>query len=190
MGKESEAKDTGRWKNSVKAGLAASGFITAIIVVIAVCFVFGIDMATVGIVLAIAILVLAGIPLAIFAIRGTVRENADIRDENATCQPIMKRYWSGRNTKRLVSDYEEWTKGEHSSYSRVHFAGEVIGELQDAKQYEEALRLLDDLEKIDMKPRERYDYETYRDQARPQLLEGIEKEKKRAEERARNKNLK
>ena len=70
MGKESEAKDTGRWKNSVKAGLAASGFITAIIVVIAVCFVFGIDMATVGIVLAIAILVLAGIPLAIFAIRG------------------------------------------------------------------------------------------------------------------------
>ena len=102
----------------------------------------------------------------------------------------MKRYWSSRNTKRLVSDYEEWTKGEHSSYSRVHFAGEVIGELQDAKQYEEALRLLDDLEKIDMKPRERYDYETYRDQARPQLLEGIEKEKKRAEERARNKNLK
>ena len=190
MGKESEAKDTGRWKNSVKAGLAASGFITAIIVVIAVCFVFGIDMATVGIVLAIAILVLAGIPLAIFAIRGTVRENADIRDENATCQPIMKRYWSSRNTKRLVSDYEEWTKGEHSSYSRVHFAGEVIGELQDAKQYEEARRLLDVLEKIDMKPRERYDYETYRDRARPQLLEGIEKEKKRAEERARNKNLK
>lgn len=41
-----------------------------------------------------------------------------------------------------------------------------------------------------MKPRERYDYETYRDRARPQLLEGIEKEKKRAEERARNKNLK
>ena len=46
MGKENGTKDTSRWKNSVKAGLAASGFITAIIVVVAVCFVFGIDMAT------------------------------------------------------------------------------------------------------------------------------------------------
>lgn len=40
-----------------------------------------------------------------------------------------------------------------------------------------------------MKPRERYDYENYRDKVRPQLLEGIEKEEKHAEERARNKNL-
>ena len=188
MGKESKTKE-GKWTKSLKAGLAMSGFITAVIVVIAICFIFNIDMATVGIWLAIGILVVAGVPLAVFMIRGTAKENADIRDENATCQPIMKRYWSSRNTKRLVSDYEEWTRGEHSSYSRVHFGAEVIGELQDAKQYEEALRLLDELGGVEMKARERYDYDNYRNQARPQLLEGIEKEEKRALERARNKNL-
>ena len=189
MGKESEAKE-GKWSKSLRAGLAMSGFVTAVIVVIAICFIFKIDMATVGIWLAIGILVVVGIPLIVFVFRGTTKENADIRDENATCQPIMKRYWSGRDTKRLVSDYEEWTKGEHSSYSRVHFGGEVIGELQDAKEYKEALRLLDELGTIEMKPRERYDYDNYREQARPQLLEGIEKQEKRALERARNKNLK
>lgn len=190
MGKKSETKETSKWANSLKMGLAASGFITAVIVVIAICFIFEIDMATVGVAVAIGILLVVGIPLLIFMVRGTAQENASIRDENATCQPIMKRYWNGHNTKRLIADYEEWTKGEHSSYSRVHFGAEVIGELQDAKEYEEALRLLDELENVEMKARERYDYDTYRDQARPQLLEGIEKEKKRAEERARNKNLK
>lgn len=190
MSKKNETQETGgKWSNALKTGLAASGFITAVIVVIAICFVFGLDMQTVGIALAIGILVVVGIPLIIFMVRGTARENADIRDENATCQPIMRKYWKSHNTNTLVKEYEEWTKGEHSSYTRVHFAGEVIGELQDAKQYEEALRLLDELESVEMKARERYDYETYRDQARPQLLEGIETEKKRAEERARNKNL-
>lgn len=190
MAKKSEAQESSKWSRALKTGLAASGFITAVIVVIAICFIFKLDMQTVGVVVAVVILVAFGVPLLVFVIRGTVRENADIRDENATCQPIMKRYWSSRNTKRLVSDYEEWTRGEHSSYSRVHFAGDVIGELQDAKQYEEALRLLEELDSVEMKMRERYDYETYRDQVKPQLLEGIEKEKKRAEERARNKNLK
>lgn len=190
MAKKNETQETSKWSKSLRAGLAASGFITAIIVVIAICFVFKIDMATVGIWLAIGILVVVGIPLLIFVVRGTTKENKDIRDENETCQPIMRNYWRTHNTKRLVSDYEEWTRGEHSSYSRVHFGAEVIGELQDAKQYEEALRLLDELAEVNMTGRERYDYDTYREQARPQLLEGIEKEKKRAEERARNKNLK
>lgn len=190
MAKKIETQEGGKWSQAMKTGLTASGFITAIIVVVAICFVFGIDMATIGVVLAIGILLIVGIPLVIFMIRGTTKENKDIRDENATCQPIMKSYWRTHNTRKLVSDYEEWTRGEHSSYSRVHFGAEVIGELQDAKQYEEALRLLDELGSIEMKPRERYDYDTYCDQARPQLLEGIEVEKKRAAERARNKNLK
>ncbi len=190
MGKKNETQEPSKWSKAVKAGLAASGFITAIIVTVAICIIFKLDLQTVGIVVAVVILVAFGVPLLVFMIRGTSRENADIRDENATCQPIMKRYWSSHNTRRLVSDYEEWTRGEHSSYSRVHFAGEVVGELQDAKAYEEALRILDSLEDMEMTARERYDYETYRDQARPQLVEGIEKEKKRAAERARNKNLK
>ncbi len=188
MSKASKATDEtkqSKLRKSLKTGLTATGFITAIIVVLVVCYAFKVDIQFVAISLAIVIGLLVGVPLVIHALR----ENNDIKDENATCAPIMKRYWSSKNTKRLISDYEEWTKGEHSSYSRVHFGGEVIGELQDAKQYEEALRLLDELGEIEMKPRERYDYENYRDQVRPQLLESIEKEKKRAEERARNKNL-
>lgn len=190
MAKESGKREKGSWKKNLKTSIAASGFVTAIVLVLVLGFAFGVDLQTVGIVMAVAIFILAGVPLAYFAIRGTARDNEYIRDENATCQPIMKKYWNSHNTKNLVKDYEEWTKGEHSSYTRVHFGGDVIGELQDAKQYEEALRLLDELGNIEMTARERYDYETYREKARPQLLEGVEQEKKRAEERARNKNLK
>lgn len=185
MVKSSGGKQQGNLKNSVKTGLAATGFITAIIVVLVICYIFGIDIQMVAIGLAIVIGLVVGIPLALHA----VRENNDVRDENATCQPIMKKYWSGGSTKALIEDYDAWTKGEHSSYSRVHFGGDVVGELQEAKAYDEALRILDELENIEMKSRERYDYENYRDKVRPQLLEGIEKEKRHAEERARNKNL-
>lgn len=175
-----------RWSRSVRTGLSATGFITAVLVVLFVCFYFGVDMQSVAVALAIIIGLAVGIPLFLFA----SRENTDVKDENETCKPIMAKYKASHSTKNLIADYEEWTRGEHSSYSRVHFGGDVVGELQDAREYEEALRILDELGNVDMKPRERYDYENYRNAARPQLLEGIEKEKKRAEERARNKNLK
>ena len=188
MSKANKATDEtkqSKLRKSLKTGLTATGFITAIIVVLVVCYAFKVDIQFIAISLAIVIGLLVGVPLVIHALR----ENNDIKDENATCQPIMKKYWNSHNTKVLVAEYEEWTKGEHSTYSRVHFGGDIVAELQEAKEYEEALRILDSLGNIDMKARERYDYENYRDQVRPQLLESIEKEKKRAEERARNKNL-
>ena len=185
MARKNSEQSEGKLKKSIRTGIAATGFITAVIVVLVICYIFEVDIQFVAIGLAIVIGLFVGVPLIVFA----MRENTDVKDENATCQPIMKKYWKSRSTKGLVDDYEEWTKGEHSSYSRVHFAGDVIGELYDAKEYEEALRILDELNGIEMKARERYDYENFRDQIRPQILEGIEKEKKRAEERARNKNL-
>ena len=185
MAKSNDEQRQSKLSKSLKTGLTATGFITAIIVVLVVCYIFKIDIQFVAIGLAIIIGLFVGMPLVIHA----VRENNDIKDENATCQPIMRKYWNGHSTKILVEEYEEWKKGEHSSYSRVHFGGDVVGELQDAKEYEEALRILDDLDSIDMKARERYDYENYRDQVRPQLLEGIEKRQRQAEERVRNKNL-
>lgn len=185
MGKASNAKQQGKMKKSVKTGLTATGFVTAVIVVFVICFFFGIDMQVLAIGFVIVVGLGVGVPLFVHALR----ENNDVHDENETCQPIMRKYWNGGSAKVLVEDYDEWTKGEHSSYSRVHFGGDVVAELQDAKEYEAALRILDELEGIQMKSRERYDYENYRDRVRPQLLEGIEKEKRRAEERARNKNL-
>jgi pentatricopeptide repeat protein len=85
-------------------------------------------------------------------------------------------------------DEQHISLAEHPEEPWEHIL--MLAALCNAKQYEEALRLLDELGEIEMKPRERYDYDTYREQARPQLLEGIEVEKKRAAERARNKNLK
>lgn len=185
MGKSSGNQQQGKLKSSVKTGLAATGFVTAILVVFALCLLFRVDMRMIVVGLVVVVGLGLGIPLAIHALR----ENTDIKDENETCQPIMRKYHASHSTKILIEEYEEWTKGEHSSYSRVHFGGDVVGELQEAKEYEEALRILDELNNVPMKSRERYDYENYRDKVRPQLLEGIEKEKKLADERARNKNL-
>jgi hypothetical protein len=185
MSKSKEVQKQSKWGKAAKTGIAATGFVTAVLVVLVICYMFGIEIQFLAVALAIVLVIVVGLPLLIHALR----ENNDIKDENETCQPIMRKYWSRHSTKDLIADYEEWTKGEHSSYSRVHFGGDVVAELQEAKEYEEALRILDELGNIDMKARERYDYDNYREKVRPQLLEGIETEKKRAEERARNKNL-
>ena len=184
-GKAKEEQKQGRWGKALKNGLAATGFITAVIVVFIICILFEIDLKVMAVAVALVVFFAIGLPIFIHA----MRENNDVADENETCQPIMKKYWEKRNAKTLIKEYWEWTEGEHSTYSRVHFCGDVVAELQEAKEYEAALEILDSLESIDMKARERYDYENYRDAVRPQLLESIEKEEKRASERARNKNL-
>lgn len=185
MSKENGKLNKGKLKKSVRTGIAAGGFVTAILIVMLICFVFQVDLGTVGVGLLVVVVIVAGIPLFLFA----MRDNNDIKDENATCQPILEKYRNSRNAQGLVNDYNKWVKGEHSSYSRVHFGGDVVAELRDAEEYEAALKILDSLESIDMKARERYDYENFRDAVRPELVEAIEKKELHAEERARNKNL-
>lgn len=82
-------------------------------------------MQAVAIGLAVTVGLVIGIPLAIFALR----ENNDVKDENETCKPIIDKYQKSHNAKALIADYETWTKGKHSSYSRVHFGGDVVAEL-------------------------------------------------------------
>lgn len=185
MAKSNNVKEEGKLKRSVKNGLAATGFVTAVIVVLFVCFVLRVDMQMMIAALAIVLVLVVGLPLFIHS----VRENNDEQDENETCRPILQDFEKHHSTKKLVDDYHAWTEGEHSSYSRVHFGGDVVYALQGAKAYEEALEILYELGNLDMKGRERYDYEMYREKVEPELLEGIETEKKRLEERARNKNL-
>ena len=186
MSKSNDAKSQGKWAKSIKTGLTATGFITAVLVVLVICYIFEVDMKAIAAGLAMVLIFVVGLPLFLHA----RRENNDANDERETCRPILLNFEKHRSTKKLVDDYNAWTRGEHSTYTRVHFGGDVVYALQGEKAYEEALEILHGLEDIEMKPRERYDYETYRDQVEPQLLEGIEKEQKRAEERARNKNLK
>ena len=186
MSKKISEQSRGRMRKAFRNGLAATGFITAIIVVLIICFVFKVNLQTMAVGLAILLVLVAGVPLAIHAIR----EDRDTKDIHETCQPILKAYEKHKSPEKLIKDYYDWCEGEHGTYARVHFGGDVVYELQGAKKYEEALRILDEIGQIDMKARERYDYENYRDAVKPQLMEGIEKEKKRAEERSRNKNLK
>ena len=185
MGKSNNEKSQSKLSKSIKTGLTATGFITAVLVVLVICFIFGVNMQLMAGALAIVLVIVVGLPLLLHS----VRENNDRKDEHETCRPILQTFEKHGSVKKLVDDYRAWQQGEHSSYTRVHFGGDIVYALQGAKAYEEALEILDELEGIDMKARERYDYETYRDQVRPDLLEGIEKEEKRAEERARNKNL-
>ena len=182
---EKESKG-GKWSKSIKTGLTATGFITAVLVVLVICFIFEVDIKFLAVGLAIVLVLVVGLPLFLHS----VRENNDRSDEQETCRPIIQEFEKRQNVDKLIAEYRAWQKGEHSTYLRVHFGGDVVYALQGAKAYDEALEILHELGEIEMKGRERYDYETYRDQVEPQLLEGIEKEKKRAAERARNKNLK
>jgi len=187
MSKVSGNQPQSRWRRSVKTGLAATGFITAVILVMFICFTFRVDIRVLVAALAVILVIGVGLPLFLYVARG----NNDRDDENKTCKPILQSFEKHKSTDKLIADYRAWQQGEHTTYVRVHFGGDVVYALQGAKAYEEALEILKELEGIQgMKARERYDYETYRDQVTPELLEGIETEKKRAEERARNKNLK
>lgn len=186
MAKAKDAKSQSKLKNSIRTGLTATGFITAVLVVLLVCFLFRVDMQVMIGALATVLVIAVGLPLFIHA----SRENNDQKDEHETCKPILESFEKHKSTDRLIADYRKWTEGEHSTYTQVHFGGDIVYALQGAKAYEEALQILHELEPINMKARERYDYETYREKVEPELLEGIEKEKKHAEERARNKNLK
>ena len=186
MAKKNDKQTQSRWRRSLKTGLSATGFITAVIVVLVLCFMFKVDLRAIIAFVVVALLLGVGLPLLIHV----VRDNNDRNDENETCKPILQSFEKHCSTDKLLADYRAWQQGEHSTYTRVHFGGDVVYALQGAKAYEEALEVLHELETIQgMKARERYDYETYRDQVEPELLEGIEVEKKRAEERARNKNL-
>lgn len=174
-----------RTKRTLRTGLTATGFIMAVAIVLAVSVFFKVDMKVMGGALAVVLVIVVGLPLFLHA----RREGSDRDDEYETCRPILQAFEKHKSTEKLIADYRAWQEGDHSSYTRVHFGGDIVYALQGAKAYEEALEILHELSEIKMKPREKYDYETYRDSVEPELLEGIEKEQRHAEERARNKNL-
>ena len=103
---------------------------------------------------------------------------------------LHKLYLSAHQLQKPVSYFSSIIFSSKKPPRTGRFSPCLLTFASDAAEVQEALRLLDELGEIEMKPRERYDYDTYREQARPQLLEGIEKQEKRAAERARNKNLK
>ena len=92
--------------------------------------------------------------------------------------PILERYNEKRNIKHLMSDYHEWWGGEHSNYTRMHFAEKVIMILQDNRKYESALKVLYQVAELPLKGRDRYDFDNYLQKTEPVLKEGLAKQRK------------
>ena len=92
--------------------------------------------------------------------------------------PILERYNEKRNIKHLMSDYHEWWEGEHSNYTRMHFAEKVIVILQDNRKYESALKVLYQVAELPLKGRDHYDFDNYLQKTAPALKEGLAKPRK------------
>ena len=119
-----------------------------------------------------------GIMFTVHTVRSNPRNKADVKDEHETCMPILDRYNEKRNVRRLMHDYDEWWEGEHSNYTRMHFAEKVIDILQDNRKYERALKVLYQVAELDLKGRDHYDFDNYLKQAEPILREGYEKQQR------------
>ena len=77
-----------------------------------------------------------------------------------------------------MRDYNEWWEGEHSNYTRMHFAEKIIDILMDNKKYEKALRVLYQVAELDLKGRDHYDYDNYLKKMEPILKEKIAEQQK------------
>ncbi|MGI6217354.1 MAG: hypothetical protein ACOYIK_07050 [Coriobacteriales bacterium] len=124
------------------------------------------------------LIVVVGIIIMVMASRAIPRNKKDEEDERNTCFPIIEDYKRHKSINKLMEQYEEWKKGDHSTYTRMHFAEVIINYLQDAKKYEQALSVLYEVGELPLKNREHYDYDIYREKEEKALLEAIEKRKK------------
>ena len=119
-----------------------------------------------------------GIMFTVHTVRNNSRNKADVTDEHETCMPILDRYNEKHDAKRLMRDYKEWWEGEHSNYTRMHFAEKVIDILMDNRKYEQAQKVLYQVAGLDLKGRDHYDFDNYLNKMDPVLKEEIAKQRK------------
>ena len=118
-----------------------------------------------------------GILITIHTVRSNPKNKADIEDEYKTCLPILERYNEKHNVKRLMLDFNEWWEGDHSNYTRMHFAEKVIDILQDNRKYETALKVLYQVAELPLKGRDHYDFDNYLNKIEPVLKEELAKQR-------------
>lgn len=123
-------------------------------------------------------ILIIGILVTIHTVRNNSRNKADVTDEHETCMPILERYNQKRDVKKLMRDFDEWWEGEHSNYTRMHFAEKIIDLLMDNKKYEKALKVLYQIAELPLKGRDHYDYDNYLRKTEPILKEEIAKQRK------------
>ena len=122
-------------------------------------------------------ILIIGILVTVHTVRNNSRNAADVKDEHETCMPILDSYNEKHNLKKLMHEYDLWWEGEHSNYTRMHFAEKIIGILQDNGKYEKALRVLYQVAGLPLKGRDHYDFDNYLRKTEPILKEGLEKQR-------------
>ena len=162
-----------RKRSPLQVGLSTGALIVAIVICVLLMKHFQPDQL---LILLFPVLII-GILFTVHTVRNNSRNKADVKDEHETCVPILERYNEKRDVRKLMHDYEIWWQGEHSNYTRMHFAEKVIDILRDNGKYEKALRVLYQIAELPLKGRDHYDYDNYLRKVEPILKEGLEKQR-------------
>lgn len=162
-----------RKRSPLQVGLSTGALIVAIVICVLLMKHFQPDQL---LILLFPVLII-GILFTVHTVRNNSRNKADVKDEHETCMPILERYKEKRDVRKLMHDYEIWWQGEHSNYTRMHFAEKVIDILRDNGKYEKALRVLYQIAELPLKGRDHYDYDNYLRKVEPILKEGLEKQR-------------
>ena len=168
-----EARANRKKRSPLEVGLRTGILIVAIVICVLLMKTFQPDQM---LILLFPVLII-GIMFTVHTVRNNSRNKADVKDEHETCMPILDRYSEKRDVRKLMRDYDEWWEGEHSNYTRMHFAAKVIDILQDSGKYERALKVLYQVAELDLKGRDHYDYDNYLRKVEPILKEGLEKQR-------------
>ena len=169
-----EARANRNKRSPLEVGLRTGILIVAIVICVLLMKQFNPDQM---LILLFPVLII-GIMFTVHTVRNNSRNKADVTDEHETCIPILDRYNEKHNVRRLMSDYDEWWEGEHSNYTRMHFAEKVIGILRENGKYETALKILYRVAELDLKGRDHYDFDNYLNKMDPILKEELAKQKK------------
>lgn len=169
-----EARANRRKRSPLQVGLSTGALIVAIVICVFLIKQFNPDQL---LILLFPILII-GILFTVHTVRSNPKNRADVTDEHETCMPILQRYQEKKDVKRLMRDFDAWWEGEHSNYTRMHFAEKIIDILQDNKRYEKALKVLYQVAGLPLKGRDHYDFDNYLKKIEPILKEGLEKERK------------
>ena len=169
-----EARANRQKRSPLEVGLRTGILIVAIVICVLLMKQFNPDQ----MLLVLFPILIIGIMFTVHTVRNNPRNKADVKDEHETCMPILDRYNEKHNVRRLMQDYDEWWEGEHSNYTRMHFAAKVIEILQDNRKYEKALKVLYQVAELPLKGRDHYDFDNYLNKIEPILKEGLEKQQK------------
>ena len=169
-----EARANRQKRSPLEVGLRTGVLIVAIVICVLLIKAFNPDQ----ILLLLFPILIIGILVTIHTVRNNSRNKADVKDEHETCMPILENYNQKRNVKKLMQEFDLWWEGDHSNYTRMHFAEKIIDILVDNEKYEKALKVLYRVAELPLKGRDHYDYDNYLRKMEPVLKEGYEKQHK------------